>query len=110
VSRVRAHPAVARPGGAVTACPRQDGHGSGPFVAGACYACLKRTAGLFEDRCEPGGLTAEQRAFIGIGVATSRDPGWRPADLVCAVADREAREELGDAGRALLRALRGVGS
>jgi hypothetical protein len=73
-------------------------------VRGACYWCWKSRilAG------EP--VPLEARTYAGFGTPTPpREPGWHPAELVAAVADREAREELGDAGRALLHALARIG-
>jgi hypothetical protein len=85
-------------------CPRSPWHGAGPFPRGACYWCWK----LAVLAGEP--VPDEARTYAGFGTPTRlREPGWHPAELVALVADRERRDELGDGGRALLRALARIG-
>jgi hypothetical protein len=80
-------------------CPRDAGHGSGPFVDGRCYWCWKRLALAGRP------LPPEIRAYAWS--APTPPTTWRDASelAVAAEVDRVHRAEFGRVGLALLRAI-----
>jgi hypothetical protein len=74
-----------------------------------CYACAKRAAGLLDGSGDPSRLTPAQAIFVGLATPAPREASWRPAEFASGLADRERRDEVGDGGRALLRALARIG-
>lgn len=87
-------------------CPRDEGHGSGPFPRGQCYTCHKRAV-LAGQSVPP-----ELRLYAGFPPPRPPEPGWRRADQAAPALEEDRppeRHQLGSVGLALLRALAGIG-
>lgn len=75
----------------MSACPRHDGHGGGPFPGGACYACWK--AAVLSGRPVP----PELGTYAGFPPPRPPEPGWRRADEVPDLEELADRLQAGEA-------------